>query len=764
VLRNRKPSYSRGNVGGVLRHPGKYLHVKIDMFGRRSIIAAVLLTTVPPVTTPTAQGQDLVRSSTPETSETVVVTATSPQAPSKSDLSNDPLASPSSVTVVPGSEIQQQTIESYGDIFRPVAGVSVNNFGQGNLSYGITLRGFDEGNHGGDLAYSIDGVPTNIPSSLVGINGYSDLQSLIPELIRDVAIYRGPFNERYGDFALGGAVDIRTVDHSPSFLELTGGSFDTLRGLGVYGFNFGPVGGYTAFEADTSSGYRDNNAEKTIESFSRFETPILGGQGTVGFISRIYSTDYGAPGYINRTLVENGTISPTTAENPNDGGSLTELSFSTPIYVPSPHGDFFATFYINRDLDKRWSDFNTTPDSDDAPDRLQIDDRWTAGTTIEKTFSFDEYGNALHLPTEIIVGVQSRADFVTQFQSTAIHRSPVGLPSLEADFDQETAAGYVRLELQPFPWLKIEGGTRYDRFFYDVDVDSSGQLIDHNTGAFSPKTGVGITPVRGVSIFSDYGESLRSPDATQDLTGNPDLQPAKLRSVEAGVTYDTPQPTPPAAAQADAKDKGSAALTSTTTTPALPGPATGTVHVLADVYYTTLSNEVITGPDGITPENLGLSRRRGVELETSYEAYHSENVGLSLFANYYYIDAILLNGPEHQFVPDVSRFHLNYGFDVSAPLFFNPGSPHRLGFEVYHEIIGPKHLTSDGLEYTKTYTRLSAKVTYANTKLPGFKAFVGIVAYPTRRLDEAAFDLGGGVVGVSPVPLVSLQGGLAYVF
>jgi outer membrane receptor protein involved in Fe transport len=275
---------------------------------------------------------------------------------------------------------------------------------------------------------------------------------------------------------------------------------------------------------------------------------------------------------------------------------------------------------------------------------------------------------------------------------------------------------------------------------------------------------VGITPVRGVSIFSDYGESLRSPDATQDLTGNPDLQPAKLRSVEAGVTYDTPQPTPPAAAQADAKDKGSAALTSTTMTPALPGPATGTVHVLADVYYTTLSNEVITGPDGITPENLGLSRRRGVELETSYEAYHSENVGLSLFANYYYIDAILLNGPEHQFVPDVSRFHLNYGFDVSAPLFFNPGSPHRLGFEVYHEIIGPKHLTSDGLEYTKTYTRLSAKVTYANTKLPGFKAFVGIVAYPTRRLDEAAFDLGGGVVGVSPVPLVSLQGGLAYVF
>jgi hypothetical protein len=740
--------------------------VKNQVFGRQSatrlIIVACVLPTLPLLTVPCARSQDLIRTATADNIEPLVVTAPAPQAASKADLSDDPLASPSSVTVVTGSDIQQQTIESYGDIFRPIAGVSVNNYGQGNLSYGITLRGFDEGNHGGDIAYTLDGVPTNIPSSLVGINGYSDLSSLIPELIRDIAIYRGPFNERYGDFALGGAVDIRTVEQAPSLLDLTGGSFDTLRGLGVYGFNFGAVGGYTAFEADTSSGYRDNNAEKEIQSFSRFETPIFSGQGTAGFISRIYSTDYGAPGYLNRALVENGTISPTAAINPNDGGSLTELSFSTPVSIPSPHGDFFATFYVNRDLDKRWSDFDATPEPNGAPDRLQIDDRWTAGSTIEKSFLFDEYGNALRLPTEIVAGVQSRSDFVTQFAATAIHRSPVGAPSLEADFTQHDAAGYVRLELQPLPWLKIEGGTRYDRFFYDVDVESSGQLIDHNTGAFSPKTGVGITPVRGVSIFSDYGESLRSPDATQDLTGNPDLQPAKLRSVEAGITYDTPQPPAPTLASADAKDKG--ATPSTVAAPPMPGPATGTVHVLADVYYTTLSNEVVTGPDGITPENLGLSRRRGLEVETSYEAYHSQTVGLSLFANYYYIDAILLNGPVHQFVPDVSRFHLNYGFNVNAPLFFMPASPHRLGFEVYHEIIGPKHLTSDGLEYTKTYTRLSAKVTYANTKLPGLKAFAGIVAYPDRRLEEAAFDLGNGVVGVSPLPLLSVQGGLAYAF
>lgn len=728
-------------------------------------VAAILVGLVLAVASQ-VHGQDLVRSASGETvsADRVIVTGSSLPA-SKAELSDEPLASPSSVSVVTGEDIQRQTIQSYGDIFRPVAGVSVSNYDQGNLSYGLSLRGFDDGNHGGDIAYTVDGVPANLPSSNVGTNGYDILSPLIPELVQTAAIFRGPFNPRYGNFALGGAVDIRTVDHAPSLLSIAAGSFDAFRGLGVYGFNAGGVSGYTALEADTQTGYRAHSDERTINSFTRLETPIFNGQGTAGFRAQVYSTAYGAPGYLDRTRVENGTLSPTAAVNSNDGGSLTSLSFSTPVFIPSSHGDFFGTLFVNRTLLKRWSDFDLAPVPGSTPNTLQIDDRWTAGGTLEKSFHFDEYGGAVRLPTEITFGVQSQSDLVSQGIFSAVNRTPVSTSSLY-DFTQQNAGAYLRLQVQPLPWLKITGSTRYDRFFYDVSERLAGQRIEHSTGAFSPKAGAAIAPVRGLSLFGNYGEGLRSPSATSDLPGNIDLRPAKQHSVEAGFTYDTP-PSPAAtvASYADAKDgKGQGNATADTAAPPVSGLAAGTFHFLADVYYTTLSNEVITGPDGVTPINAGLSRRRGLEAEASYQVYHSPTVGFSVFTNYSYVEALLISGPEHQYVPDVPRFHVNYGFDLSAPLLFDPASPHRFDLSVYHEIIGPKHLTGDGLEYTRTFTRLSAKASYANTRLPGFGAFVGLTAYPDRRLEETAFDFGGGQIGVSPKPLLNLQGGLNYSF
>lgn len=695
------------------------------------------------------RAQEMVRGASAAAAERVVVTGTA-LAPAKTDLSDDPLASPSSVSVRTGEDLKRETIQSYGDIFRPVAGVSVSNYDQGNLGYGIALRGFDEGNHGGEVAFSVDGVPVNNPSNNFGFNGYTNLAPLLSELVESVAVYRGPFNVRFGNFALGGAVDIRTVSRAPSSLSLTGGSYDSLRGLGVYAIGAGPVNGYVAFEADTITGYRNNSDSRSVNSFTRLETPIFNGAGTLGLRAQIFSTAYGAPGYLDRAELEAGRLSDTAASDRFDGGSLTLLNFSTPLYLPSPDGDLFATLYVKKDFGKRWAQFGLAP-NDDATQRLQVDDRVTAGASIEKSLRFDGEGGFLRVPGELTLGVSSRSDLVSQDVFSAVRREVVARTA-EADFTQHNAAGYLRLQVLLAPWLKVSAGTRYDRFFYDVSNELNGSSIAPGFGTWSPKGGIAVAPIKGLSIFSNYGEGLRSPDATADLLANPDLRTAKMRSAEAGFSYDTPPATrATTSADKDAKAEQVAA-----------GP--GAFHFLADVYHTTLSNDVITGPDGATPVNAGSSRRRGLEVETSWVAYHREAVGLSLFANYSYVDAILTSGPVHQYVTGVSRFHLNYGFDLSAPLFFDVSSPHRFDLSVYHEIIGPKHLTGDGLEFTRTYTRLSAKAGYANPRLPGFGAFVGVVAYPDRRYEEAAFDFGDGLIGVSPKAPVSLQGGMSYQF
>ena len=697
------------------------------------------------------------------TPERIVITDANPAPEAvarKTDLSDAPLASPSSVSVRTAEDFRRETITSYGDLLRPVAGVSVSNYDQGNLGYGITLRGFDEGNHGSELAYAVDGVPVNLLSSAVGFNGLANLAPLLPELAQDLAVFRGPFNPRFGNFALGGAVDIRTVARAPSAVSVVGGSFDYGRVLGVLGLPAGrlPVSGYTAFEADTLTGYRDNSDIKSVTSFTRLETPILRGAGTAGFRAQVYSTAYGAAGYLDRAAVERGARSDTDAANRYDGGSWTSLSFSTPVSIPSPDGDFFATLFVNRDLIKRWSDFRLDRD-DDGTQRLQTDDRVAAGGLIEKSLRFDGLGGFVRVPGELTVGGQSRSDLVSQDIFDTVHRQPTARRG-EFTFTQQNAGAFVRLQLQPVPWLKLSAGTRYDRFFYDASDRLTGQRIAPDFGAFTPKVGAAVSPLPGLSVFHNYGEGVRSPDAVADLLANPALRAARLRSVEAGFSYDTPPPPPvPPAAARDPKDQDKA-----TAGPAAAPAPRGTFHLLADAFYTTLSNEVVTGPDGVTPQNFGRSRRRGVEVEANWQAVRGEALALGLFANYSYVEARLTTGPVNLYVPDVAAFHVNYGLDLDAPWLLDAGSPHRFHLSLYHQVIGPKHLTTDGALYTKTFTRLQAKLAYAHARRPGLGAFVGLVAYPDRRLEEVAFDFGDGQVGVSPKPRLNFQGGLSCQF
>lgn len=72
----------------------------------------------------------------PPTPGRIVITGSNEALPParKTDLSDDPSASPSSVSVRTAEDFRRETITSYGDPLRPVAGVSVSNYDQG-VSY-----------------------------------------------------------------------------------------------------------------------------------------------------------------------------------------------------------------------------------------------------------------------------------------------------------------------------------------------------------------------------------------------------------------------------------------------------------------------------------------------------------------------------------------------------------------------------------------------------------------------------------------------------
>jgi len=330
------------------------------------------------------------------------------------------------------------------------------------------------------------------------------------------------------------------------------------------------------------------------------------------------------------------------------------------------------------------------------------------------------------------VGGNWRTDFIDTLANPTIARSPSGAPTLNADVDQTDLGVFAQLQIQPVPWLKITGGARYDHFFYSIDNRlPAGISSNPNLDIWSPKAGVAVAPLPWLTLFANYGEGFRAPDAVLELLTQPNLRALTLESYEGGVQF------------------------------ALGGRGT----LLLDGWYTRLSNEIFQPAPGLPLQNLGSSQRTGFDIDGRYTVVGGTRGAVDLVANYGMIWATLLNRPgDSRFVPNVPAFILNVGTEFDLAVF---GSQ-RLSGSLFVGVIGPKNLTEDGRLTTSAYERVAARLNYSF--LQNWMAYTEIVAYPGNRLSEVAINFGPGTgaspadIFVSPVPPVSVMAGIAYRF
>ena len=100
-----------------------------------------------------------------------------------------------------------------GELLETVPGMVVTQHSGDGKANQYFLRGFNL-DHGTDFAFSVDGVPVNLPSHAHG-QGYADLNFLIPELVDEIDFKKGPFYPEVGDFSGAGAANIRLVSGCP---------------------------------------------------------------------------------------------------------------------------------------------------------------------------------------------------------------------------------------------------------------------------------------------------------------------------------------------------------------------------------------------------------------------------------------------------------------------------------------------------------------------------------------------------------------------
>ncbi|MBV9498516.1 MAG: TonB-dependent receptor plug domain-containing protein [Acidobacteriaceae bacterium] len=655
----------------------------------------------------------------------LVVYGAAPE-PDKSDLSSNRSANPASVTVAKYPAEVKRSTTTYGELLRPLTGVTVDDYGQGGLGYGISIRGFDQLEHGRDVATFVDGVPQNQTSS-IQVNGYTDLNDLNPQLVNTTTLTRGPFDVRAGDFNIGGSVEYTTLDAPPSGITLTGGQYGTVRGNGIYSGRVGDIGGFLSLLVDDTQGYRHNDSLMRINTFDKVTFPLLNGLGAFRF--QFFNDTFGAPSYINRALVALGQLSPATAVNSTDGGNRTEENVVFNYRQAGSDQPLSVNLYAIHNVFNRYATFSTDalPINPTQPGQaLSADRRYILGGN---GYKFWLFSLPRGMKADLLAGAGLRSDIANAKEYNTIERFPTS-QSINVNFNIHNPFGFAQTDIKPFPWLKLTGGFRYDEFFFDVhSFIAPARYVAPDTGAFEPKGGITITPLAGLDVFANIGQGIRSPSAVFDLPLNPSIDLTTVTSEEAGIQYNS-------------RD--------------------GQRHFLGSVYTTNLTNEIQENPPPEPPTNLGPSRREGFDIEGGYRLLETDTgITCSLLANYSALQARLV-GNQHGMgsdVPNTPKWLAKYGGELRWPI-FGPRSSQVIFIYANQQFVGESELDTAAHQRAGSYSRFNLDAWYTDANWLGTSAYFEATAYPFGRFNETAVEFNSTTVGISPKSPVTVQAGI----
>lgn len=634
---------------------------------------------------------------------------------SKTILSPEAISGPASVTIAGKEFIAKQALFSYGDLLRPIAGVTVSNYQLGGVGYGIQMRGYTVTEHARDVAFFIDGVPQNQGSSIQA-NGYVDLNPLIPENLQRFEVIRGPFSPFYGDHALGGAITFETANRLPTSIMISGGSFGTARALATVGFGKNKHSGYVSVEGFRTDAYRDNNDEKRLNGYAKYAFPFAKGMATVS--AQAFTADFNSAGYLKVADIEAGTVKTTSAISASDGGSTKQqnLVFN---YKGADSSNFTsATIYVQH------HDFiRIRTGVIGGPQRKDRDNRTWFGGDLRRTL-ISTLGS---IPVLYAAGISFRGDLIENTRFATVDRQEIS-QSRDRQIKTYTPAAYAQIQLQPAKRLKLTLGARYDQLFYNLntganDAEVKNLSVKPKTGVFSPKVGIAYRVASGMNVFFNASKGFKAPSGYEENLFNPDLSVSKLTSYELGIAGDGMQ---------------------------------GRLHGLISGYISDQNGEIQEDPLG-NLVNFGNTRRTGIEAE--FRAIVTNNGALSIYGNFTRVWAKIRNGaPDQVFVTNTPEYAALIGFDYDFGTATN--AKNHFVLSIFDQFIGNKNLDAAGTIRTDAFQRFSGRINYTRPSWANFLVFVqGNVYVGDGALNEMRF-LSGGNVLTSPQASSTFLGGI----
>src|SRR5208282_3331492 len=129
---------------------------------------------------------------------------------------------------VGAEELKNRPLLRSGEILETLPGLIITQHAGGGKANQYFLRGFNL-DHGTDIAIFLDSMPLNLPSHAHG-EGYSDMNTVIPEFVERVDAEKGPYYAEVGDYGSAGNAHVviyKTL--SQNFVQVDGGMYQFAR-------------------------------------------------------------------------------------------------------------------------------------------------------------------------------------------------------------------------------------------------------------------------------------------------------------------------------------------------------------------------------------------------------------------------------------------------------------------------------------------------------------------------------------------------------
>ena len=335
---------------------------------------------------------------------------------------------------ISGETLNTRPLVRPGDMLEAAPGLAVTQHSGEGKANQYFLRGMNL-DHGTDLAIWLDGMPVNMRTHGHG-QGYADINFLIPELVEQMIVKKGPYWAEEGDFASAGSLRLAYADRlEKSVILATGGSFGYWRGLAAGSLPFGAGSLTAAAETVFYNGpWQVPDKLRKFNGFLRYSegTPDNGLSITaLGYTNSWHSTDQ-----IPVRAVSNGSLDRFGAVDQTDGGDTQRYSLSMSWRQSDARSASKVEAYAIYSTLNLYNNFTYFLDDPDNGDQFQQSDkRKVLGLNASHLLRHELAG----FPSETTIGTQIRYDDIGVGLFNTFQRTP--LSTVRYDQVSESSIG-----------------------------------------------------------------------------------------------------------------------------------------------------------------------------------------------------------------------------------------------------------------------------------------------------------------------------------